>query len=160
MRSPLAATKDRLLCSRSVCSRAEKKAPAGRISPRSHARCLHAGHRHSCFSASQAPYCLPHVCHTRPPFSLSAKQESLVRSKPSTSNRFEPDAPPLERAYQLSQEFVMMLAERREADLDSWLTQAEHSGLPEFKKWRRASARMMPRGTAALSSEWSNDYVA
>ena len=50
-----------------------------------------------------------------------------------------------ERAYQLSQEFVMMLAERREADLDPWLTQAERSGLPEFKNWRMASARMMQR---------------
>jgi hypothetical protein len=53
--------------------------------------------------------------------------------------------PDLEKAYQLSQEFVMMLAERREADLDPWLTQAEHSGLPEFKKWRMASARIMRR---------------
>jgi hypothetical protein len=42
--------------------------------------------------------------------------------------------PDLERAYQLSQEFVMMRASRREADLDTWLTQAERSGLPEFKK--------------------------
>jgi transposase len=42
--------------------------------------------------------------------------------------------PDLEKAYQLSQEFVMMLAERREADLENWLTQAEQRGLPEFKK--------------------------
>ncbi len=40
----------------------------------------------------------------------------------------------LERAYQLSQDLVMMLAERREADLDTWLAPAERSGLPEFKK--------------------------
>jgi transposase len=42
--------------------------------------------------------------------------------------------PDLQRAYQLSQDFVMMLASRREAELDTWLTQAEQSGLPEFKK--------------------------
>jgi len=42
--------------------------------------------------------------------------------------------PDLEAAYQLGQGFVMMLAERRGADLDAWLIQAEHSGLPEFKK--------------------------
>src|SRR5260221_1796174 len=42
--------------------------------------------------------------------------------------------PDLASAYQLSQDFVMMLAERRGAGLDTWLTQAEHSGLPEFKK--------------------------
>jgi predicted DNA-binding protein (UPF0251 family) len=53
--------------------------------------------------------------------------------------------PDLERAYHLSQEFVMMLAEHRAADLDNWLTQAEHSGLPEFKKWRKASARITRR---------------
>jgi transposase len=34
----------------------------------------------------------------------------------------------------LEQEFVMMLAERRAADLESWLTQAEKSGFPEFQK--------------------------
>ena len=37
----------------------------------------------------------------------------------------------------------MMLAERREADLDIWLTQAAQSGLPEFKKWRMGFARIM-----------------
>src|SRR5258708_22976395 len=40
----------------------------------------------------------------------------------------------LEVAYHLGQAFVMMLAERRDTDLDAWLTQAEQSGLPEFKK--------------------------
>jgi ferric-dicitrate binding protein FerR (iron transport regulator) len=53
--------------------------------------------------------------------------------------------PDLERAYQLSQEFVMMLSSRREAELDSSLAQAERSCLPEFKKWRMASARIMQR---------------
>jgi transposase len=42
--------------------------------------------------------------------------------------------PELEMAYQIGQGLVMMLAERRGNDLDSRLTQAEHSGLPEFKK--------------------------
>ena len=40
----------------------------------------------------------------------------------------------LERAYQLGQGFVMMLAERRGGDLDRWLTQAEHSGLASIQK--------------------------
>src|SRR5438874_1537486 len=34
--------------------------------------------------------------------------------------------PDLEMAYQLGQGFVMMLAERRGGDLDTWLIQAEH----------------------------------
>jgi transposase len=67
--------------------------------------------------------------------------------------------PDLERAYQLSQEFVMMLAERREGDLDSWLTQAEHSRLPEFKKMATGIRQDYAAVKAAFSSEWSNGQV-
>jgi transposase len=67
--------------------------------------------------------------------------------------------PDLERAYQLSQEFVMMLSERREADLDTWLTQAEHSGLPEFKKMANGIRHDYAAVRAAFSSEWSNGQV-
>jgi transposase len=49
----------------------------------------------------------------------------------------------LEMAYQLGQGFVMMLAERRGADLDTWLTQAEHSGLASIQKnGERDSSRL------------------
>jgi len=67
--------------------------------------------------------------------------------------------PDLERAYQLSQDFVIMLAERREGDLDSWLTQAEHSGLPEFKKMASGIRQDYAAIKAAFSSEWSNGQV-
>ena len=67
--------------------------------------------------------------------------------------------PDLERAYQLSQEFVMMLAERREAYLDTWLTQAEHSGLPEFKKMAKGIRLDYAAVKAAFASEWSNGQV-
>jgi transposase len=67
--------------------------------------------------------------------------------------------PDLERAYHLSQEFVMMLASRREADLDSWLTQAEHSRLPEFKKMANGIRQDYAAVKAAFSSEWSNGQV-
>ena len=67
--------------------------------------------------------------------------------------------PDLERAYQLSQDFVIMLAERREGDLDSWLTQAEHSGLPEFKKMASGIRQDYAAVKAAFSSEWSNGQV-
>ncbi len=67
--------------------------------------------------------------------------------------------PDLERAYQLSQEFVMMLAERREADLDTWLTQAERSGLPECKKMAKGIRLDYAAVKAAFSSEWSNGQV-
>jgi transposase len=68
--------------------------------------------------------------------------------------------PDLETAYQLSQEFVMMLASRREADLDTWLTQAEHSGLPEFKKMAHGIRHDYAAVKAAFSSMWSHDHVA
>jgi transposase len=65
----------------------------------------------------------------------------------------------LETAYQLSQAFVMMLAERRGEDLDSWLTQAERSGLPEFKKLAKGIRNDYAAVRAAFSSEWSNGQV-
>ena len=83
---------------------------------------------------------------------LDEKQEQQV-------GQIRAGHPDLERAYQLSQDFVMMLAERREADLDSWLTQAEHSGLPEFKKMARGIRLDYAAVKAAFSSEWSNGQV-
>ncbi len=65
----------------------------------------------------------------------------------------------LEQAYHLSQEFVMMLAERREADLERWLTQAEHSGLPEFNKMAKGIRQDYAAVKAAFASEWSNGQV-
>jgi transposase len=65
----------------------------------------------------------------------------------------------LEKAYQLSQEFVMMLAERRGADLDTWLIQAEHSSLPEFKKMAKGIRHDYAAVNAAFSSRWSNGQV-
>jgi transposase len=67
--------------------------------------------------------------------------------------------PDLETAYQLSQDFVMMLAERREADLDTWLTQAERSGLPEFKKMANGIRHDYAAVKAAFSSAWSQGQV-
>ena len=80
---------------------------------------------------------------------LDAKQKQHVE-------QIRAGHPDLERAYQLSQEFVMMLAERREADLDTWLTQAEQSGLPEFKKMAHGIRQDYAAVKAAFSSEWSN----
>ncbi|MDQ6660639.1 MAG: transposase, partial [Chloroflexota bacterium] len=83
---------------------------------------------------------------------LDAKQKQRV-------GQIRAGHPDLERAYQLSQEFVMMLAERREADLDTWLSQAEHSGLPEFKKMAKGIRQDYAAVRAAFSSEWSNGQV-
>jgi transposase len=67
--------------------------------------------------------------------------------------------PDLARAYELSQSFVMMLAEHRGTDLDIWLTQAERSGLPEFKKMARGIRLDYAAVKAAFSSKWSQGQV-
>ncbi len=38
----------------------------------------------------------------------------------------------LDRAYELTQAFVSMLADHRDTDLDTWLAQAEQSGIREL----------------------------
>jgi transposase len=83
---------------------------------------------------------------------LDAKQKQHVE-------QIRAGHPDLERAYHLSQEFVMMLAERREADLDTWVAQAERSGLPEFKKMAKGIRLDYAAVKAAFSSEWSNGQV-
>jgi transposase len=65
----------------------------------------------------------------------------------------------LETAYQLGQAFVMMLAERRDGDLDIWLTQAEQSGLPELKKMAKGIRLDYAAVKAAFSSMWSQGQV-
>jgi transposase len=53
----------------------------------------------------------------------------------------------------------MMLRERREKDLDTWLTQAEQSGLPEFKKMAKGIRLDYTAVKAAFSSMWSQGQV-
>ena len=67
--------------------------------------------------------------------------------------------PELDTAYQLSQAFVTMLAERRDQDLDIWLHQAEQSNIPEFQKFANGIRRDYAAVKAAFSSEISNGQV-
>ena len=53
----------------------------------------------------------------------------------------------------------MMLAEKQGGDLDSWLTLAEHSGLPEFKKMARGIRLDYVAVKMAFTSVWSNGQV-
>ena len=62
-------------------------------------------------------------------------------------------------AYQLGQQFVMMLAEHRAADLDVWLQTAEQSNLAEFRKMAKGIRLDDVAVRAAFSSEWSNGQV-
>ncbi|GLV53255.1 transposase [Dictyobacter sp. S3.2.2.5] len=67
--------------------------------------------------------------------------------------------PDLEKAYQLSQAFVSMLAERREKDLDAWLQLSESSGLAELKGFAQGIRRDYAAVRAAFTSSWSNGPV-
>jgi transposase len=62
----------------------------------------------------------------------------------------------LETAYQ---GFVTMLAERRDQDLDAWLSQAEHSGIVELKRFAQGLRGDYAAVRAACSSPWSNWQV-
>jgi transposase len=99
--------------------------------------------------------CLPHA----PAFLFVSQARKLDEQQTQQVGQIRAGHPDLERAYQLSQEFVMMLAERREGDLESPLAQAEHSGLPEFKKMAKGIRQDYAAVKAAFSSQWSNGQV-
>lgn len=65
----------------------------------------------------------------------------------------------LETAYQLSQAFVLMLAERRGQDLDQWLSQTKQSGIRELKSFAQGIRRDYAAVRAAFTSKWSNGQV-
>jgi transposase len=94
-----------------------------------------------------------------PAFLFVSQAEKLDEKQTRHVEQIRAAHPDLETAYHLSQDFVMMLAERREADLDSWLTQAEHSSLPEFKKMAKGIRQDYAAVKAAFSSMWSNGQV-
>ena len=64
--------------------------------------------------------------------------------------------PDLEKAYQLSQAFILMLSEHRDKDLDEWLRQAEQSRIAELKSFVQGIRREYAAVRAAFSSRWSN----
>lgn len=88
-----------------------------------------------------------------------SKDDALKEKQRKDIEQIRRSHPDLEMAYQLSHEFVMMLAERRGTDLDAWLIQAEQSGLPAFKKLVNGIRRDYAAVRAAFSSEWSNGQV-
>jgi len=67
--------------------------------------------------------------------------------------------PDLDVAYQLSQSFVTMLAERRDQYLDTWLNQAEQSNIAEFQGFANGILRDYAAVKAAFSLEISNGQV-
>lgn len=65
----------------------------------------------------------------------------------------------LDRAYDLTQAFVSMLADHRDTDLESWLAQAEQSGIRELGSFAAGIRRDYAAVRATFTSEWSNGQV-
>jgi transposase len=100
-----------------------------------------------------------HMSPTRASWLVISQPEKLDEKQRKDVEHIRSAHPDLEMAYQLGQGFVMMLAERRGADLDTWLTQAEKSGLPEFRKMAKGICLDYAAVKAAFSSEWSQGQV-
>lgn len=62
-------------------------------------------------------------------------------------------------AYQLSQDFVSLLKERKAADLQPWLQRASHSHIAEFKSLARGMQRDYAAVEAACCQPWSQGQV-
>lgn len=67
--------------------------------------------------------------------------------------------PELQTAYQLVQAFVLLLSERRSADLDAWLAQASASSTSELKRFAKGLLQDYDAVRTACSTEWSNGQV-
>ncbi len=65
----------------------------------------------------------------------------------------------LDRAYELTQAFVSMLADHRDTDLESWLAQAEQSGIRELMSFAHGIRHDFAAVRAAFTSQWSNGPV-
>jgi transposase len=120
----------------------------------------------ACTQAIEIPASLPpkpripcRMSATRASWLFVSQAEKLDEKQKQQVNAIRKGHPDLEMAYQLSQDFVMMLAERRANHLDSWLTQADHSSLPEFKKMAKGIRQDYAAVKAAFSSARSNGQV-
>jgi transposase len=83
---------------------------------------------------------------------LTARQQSHLREL------FQRETD-LHQAYELTQEFVAMLKERKGSCLQDWLRRAEHSGLAALKGFARGLRRDDAAVAAAFSSPWSQGQV-
>jgi transposase len=87
-----------------------------------------------------------------PPEQLTEQQQSQLRGVCQAGSD-------LQQAYELTQEFVAMLKQRKVSCLESWLKRTEQSGLAAFKGFARGLRRDEAAVSAALSSAWSQGQV-
>jgi transposase len=96
---------------------------------------------------------------TKASWLLVSRKEKLDQRQHEYVEQIRQSHPDLEVAYQLAQQFVLMVAEHRAEDLDAWLVQAEESGLPELCKMVKGIRQDDAAVRAAFTSEWSNGQV-
>ncbi|MBO0791482.1 MAG: transposase, partial [Ktedonobacteraceae bacterium] len=105
----------------------------------------------------------PHVTRrmspTRASWLMVSREEKLDERQRKSVEHIRQSHPDLEAAYQLAQQFVLMLAEHRVGDVDAWLVQAEESGLPELRKMAKGIRQDESAVRATFTSEWSNGQV-
>jgi transposase len=90
---------------------------------------------------------------------LVSRSEKLDEQQHKYVEQIRQGHPDLETAYQLGHQFVVMLAEHRDRDLDAWFQTAEQSTLPEFRKMAGGIRLDYAAVRAAFSSIWSNGQV-
>jgi len=96
---------------------------------------------------------------TRASWLCVRQQTKLDEKQRQQVERIRQGHPDLDTAYQLSQAFVLMLLQRRDTDLDDWLSQSEHSGIAELKSLAQGIRRDYLAVHAAFSSPHSNGQV-
>ena len=88
----------------------------------------------------------------RSPADLNESESQLVE-------RISQQAPELQTAYSLAQEFIQMVRQRKSIHFDDWLLRLEASGIAELESFATGLRRDQAAVTAALSLPYSNGQV-
>ncbi len=99
------------------------------------------------FSAQRATWLF--VCHPDKLDETQQKELALIRAA----------SPSAEAAYRLAQAFMQMIWERTGKPLETWLSLAEESALPELKSFARGIRQDQAAVFAGLTLPWSNGPV-
>jgi len=84
----------------------------------------------------------------------------LKAEEQETLQQLRQASPHLETTYQLVKEFLHMVRERTEEQLDAWLGAVQASHLKAFQTFVTGVQKDKDAVLAGLTISWSNDYVA
>lgn len=90
---------------------------------------------------------------------LVRRPEKLKQEEQDIIERLCQQAPQVEVAYELAQEFIQMVRERKAAAFDGWLQRATASGIAELQSFVAGLERDKAAVVAALSLPYSNGQV-